>query len=166
MARPIFPYAKRHKGIPIFPVFGKISGGNNLNISFDDLSNPGAVFEQYDGKIHVAALKSVSGNLKRKILRVEQQLYKQGIDMAGRQSLRMIYSHFKTDKVSKQLFNVTHLQQLPYPGDPRLDEFVENWFRIEDDMGDYVSDKSKEHILYEKIKEGYLNIQLSIKCLK
>ena len=30
IAKPIFPYANRHNGIPIFPVFGKISGGNNL----------------------------------------------------------------------------------------------------------------------------------------
>ena len=30
IARPIFPYANKHKGIPIFPVFGKINGGNNL----------------------------------------------------------------------------------------------------------------------------------------
>jgi hypothetical protein len=33
IANPSFPYAKRHIGIPIFPVFGKINGGRSRYIS-------------------------------------------------------------------------------------------------------------------------------------
>ena len=53
------------------------------NVSFEDLADLGRMFEQYDGTIHVAALKSVTPALKRKLRRVEDRLYKEGIDMAG-----------------------------------------------------------------------------------
>ncbi len=32
--RPLVPYAKRHIGTPMFPVLGKIKGGNSLITSF------------------------------------------------------------------------------------------------------------------------------------
>ena len=39
----------------------------------------------------------------------------------------------------KELFNTTHLQDLPYPGDSQLSVFIEDWHRIcndqEDDIG-------------------------------
>ena len=33
MAKPFIPNANKHKGMPIFPVFGRINGGNNLTTS-------------------------------------------------------------------------------------------------------------------------------------
>ena len=33
IANPFIPNANKHKGIPIFPVLGRIKGGNNLTIS-------------------------------------------------------------------------------------------------------------------------------------
>ena len=72
--------------------------------------------------------------------------------MTGRQSMRMILDNFKTDKIAKELFNVTHLHDLQYPGDSKLDEFMEDWFRIEDDQEDPSTDRQKERILFAKIQ--------------
>ena len=60
----------------------------------DKLANPGRTFEQYVSKIHTAALNRVSYLLKRTILRVEEELYKKGIDMIGSQSMCMIYHSY------------------------------------------------------------------------
>ena len=46
------------------------------NVSFDDLGGPGITFEQYDGKLHLAALKSVGPSLNRKMQRVEERMHK------------------------------------------------------------------------------------------
>ena len=89
------------------------------NVSFDDLGDPGRVLEHYDGKVHVAVLDAVGPALRRKIARVEAELWKAGKFMSGRQSLRMVYDHFKTDRTSRELFSVTHLHALLYRGDDR-----------------------------------------------
>merc|ERR1712115_211575 len=107
-----------------------------------------------DGKIQSAALKCVGQALKRKILRVEERLYNQGKEMSGRQSMRMILENFKTDRISKELFNVTHLHDLQYLGDSKLEEFIESWYRIEDDQEDPLKDRQKERILYDKIRNS------------
>ena len=44
--------------------------------------------------------------------------------MSGRQIMRMIWENFKTDRVAKEMFNVTHLHDLPYPGNSKLHEFM------------------------------------------
>ena len=74
--------------------------------------------------------------------------------MTGRQSMRMVLENFKTDKVEKALFNFTHLHELPYPSDSKLDEFMEDWFRIEDDQEDPSTDRQKERILFAEIKNS------------
>ena len=53
-------------------------------VSFDDLEDPGRIFEQYDGKIHVAVLKAIGPLLKRKILRVEESMLHRGTTVALR----------------------------------------------------------------------------------
>ena len=47
---------------------------------------------------------------------------------------------------------MAHLQELPYPGDSKLEDFVEDWFKIADDQEDPLSDRQLERILFEKIK--------------
>ena len=98
--------------------------------TFEDLAVPGKVFEQYDGKIFVAAVNSVDEELKRKILRMEEQSYKTGVRLSGRQTLRLILEHFRTDKVAKEMFHVMHFHALRYPGDSQLTQFMEDWYRL------------------------------------
>ena len=87
------------------------------------LGTIGAVFEQYGGKVLIATLNSVDTILKRKLLRIEEQLYTGNtrVMLTGRQALRMVLEYYSTDRVAKQLFNVTHLQNIPYSGDDKLD---------------------------------------------
>ena len=49
---------------------------------------------------------------------------------------------------------MTHLQDLVYPGDARLEEFMEDWYRIENDLEDPLTDRQRERILYSKIKNS------------
>ena len=76
------------------------------------LEEPGEALRQYDAKILAAALKSTTGPLHRRIRRIQQEMYKQGKYMSGRQSLRLVLEEFQTDKTSKELFDVTHLEVL------------------------------------------------------
>ena len=59
--------------------------------------------------------------------------------------MRMIYENFKTDRVAKELFNVTHLQELQYPGDSKLEDFMDDWFRIVDNLEENFSCFSNPH---------------------
>ena len=44
--------------------------------TLEQLQDPGREFEQYGAKIHAAALKSVSGILEQRLLRMETELWK------------------------------------------------------------------------------------------
>ena len=123
-------------------------------LTFDELATPGRIFEHYDGKVHAAALKCVPEHLKRKITRVEDELYKRGIDMAGRQSLRMIFDNYKMDKVRKELYDINHLQTFLYPGDAKLDEFIERWYILIDNYEGNLEEVQKQRMLYGKIKKS------------
>ena len=68
--------------------------------------------------------------------------------------MRMIYENFNSDKVAKELFNVNHLQELQYPGDSKLEEFMEDWYRTEDDQEETLTDRQKERVVYAKIKNS------------
>ena len=59
-----------------------------------------------------------------------------------------------TDRVSKELFNVTHLHELDYAGDKHIESFLEDWFRIVDDQEESLSEKQLERIFYAKIKKS------------
>ena len=63
---------------------------NLAGVMFAQLADPGRTLEHYDGKIQIATLKAVPQMLKRKIQRVEDRMYKEGNQMAGRQALRMV----------------------------------------------------------------------------
>ena len=63
----------------------------------------------------------------------------------------MVLDHHRTNKTARVLYNSTHLQALTYPGDSKLNEFMEDWYRIEDDLDESLSELQLEHIFYEKI---------------
>ena len=55
IANPFIPKANRHKGIPIFPVFGRINGGNNLTISlFNNFNTIRPIIEKIPTYIKVS----------------------------------------------------------------------------------------------------------------
>ena len=124
------------------------------NITFDDLNRPGKIMTQYDFKVLKAAFDHARGDdiLHRDMNRKSKQMQKLGIEMTGRQALRLIMENFKTDETSKELYNINHLTNLRYPGDANMASFLQQWHRLLDDQDDPVSDKKKEHLFHGKIK--------------
>ena len=121
-------------------------------ITFEQLAVTGSVFEQYDAKLLDAVLKAADKNLFREIRREEDLLMRNGKDLTGRQALRIVYKAFTLNEVQEELFNVTHLQQIPYSGDDHMDEFLDIWIRVVNDQNGDTTEKQLEHIFYEKIK--------------
>ena len=76
-------------------------------VSFEQLNDPGPLFENYDSKIFEAGLKASPALLQRDIRRIDAELQKVGKDMSGRQVMRKILDWFATDKTSRELFDIT-----------------------------------------------------------
>ena len=88
------------------------------NVSFDDLAKCGKSMVPLELKLHAGAVKVLTGPLKRKVVRLEEELYNQKKRlMYGRQTMRVIYMNYRTDKTKRQMYNITHLHNLEYPGD-------------------------------------------------
>ena len=103
-------------------------------VTFEELGASGSVFEQYDAKLLDAVLKAADKNLFRELRREEDLLMNQGKDLTGRQALRIAYKSFTLNEVQEELFNVTHLQQIPYSGDDHMEEFLDIWIRVVNDQ--------------------------------
>ena len=84
----------------------------DLNVTYEQLADPGVIFAHYDGKLQVAAIEAAPPDLKRELLRLEEKLWAEGKLMAGRQSMRLILEDFKTDPQFQHLHlthtNLTH----------------------------------------------------------
>ena len=122
------------------------------NVSYEDLATPGVLFEQYDYVVAVATMKAVKGQLFRRIRREEEEANRRGETMSGRQMLRMVLNSYQTDPVAKEMFNITHLNELPYLGDDRLAEFLEVWLRLLGDQEESISERQKKLLFYNTIK--------------
>ena len=85
----------------------------NPKVLFQDLGTPGVVFAQYDGKLQVAALAAAPTELRATMERYEEEMWRTGKLMAGRQSMRMILDHFKNGHSEERA-----LQRAPPPGPP------------------------------------------------
>ena len=96
----------------------------------------------------------MEAELLRKIERLEERAHKQNKIFTGRQAGRMVYMDFKTDRVSRNLFSVTHLQLLSHAQDSKLSGFLEDWFRILDDQELELDPLQLERIFYQKIKDS------------
>ena len=93
-----------------------------------------------------------SSPLERKLLRYERELDAKRQLMTGRMVGRLIWLSYSTDSVSRQQYNEDHLRDLKYPGDERLEEFMDLWYKILGDNRDTISDVAKEKIFFKKIK--------------
>jgi len=126
--------------------------------SMEDLAISGRVFEAYDYKICQALLEAIenggSSPLERKLLRFERELDAQSRLMTGRMVGRLIWLSYSTDSVSRQQYNEDHLRELKYPGDDRLEEFMDLWYKILGDNRDTISETAKEKVFYRKIKNS------------
>ena len=120
-------------------------------ITFEQLGNPGTALAHFDSKLVPATLDATSGQLYRQIRRHEDRLDKETLTLAGRQALRLVYVHYMTDKTAKELYDITHLQDLAYPGDDHLPLFMEDWYRLMDDQEDPLPERQKQRIFYKKI---------------
>jgi len=125
-------------------------------VTMEQLAVSGRMFEGYDYKICQALLEAIeadgSSPLERKILRFERELDAKRQLMTGRMVGRLIWLSYSTDSVSRQQFNEDHLRDLKYPGDNRLEEFMDCWHKILGDNRDTISEVAKEKIFFKKIK--------------
>mgnify|MGYP001402655756 CR=1 FL=1 len=131
-------------------------------VSYEELGNPGLIFEQYDFTVSVATMHACKGHLHKRLLRTEEEAHKRHVILTGRQMLRMVLENYQTDPVAKQMFNIGHLHELTYLGDDRLSDFLDAWWRLLGDQEEALSDRQKELIFYNKIKgstvlKGYLD---------
>ena len=90
--------------------------------------------------------------LYRRVRRAEEQCFRRGYVLTGRQMLRMILLSYQTNPTAKELFNITHLHQLKYLGDARMGEFLEAWLRLLNEQEGELTERRKELLFYSKIK--------------
>ena len=129
------------------------------NVTEAMLLKPGKVFEQYDGKLLDGLLADgmLPAELAYNIEFEEQRRYNarpRQPDLTGRLAARMVWEWYVVDATAKALFNINHLQELKYPGDAHMSQFLTDWLRILDDQDGVVDEKRREQIFYKKIKSS------------
>ena len=74
--------------------------------------------------------------------------------MSGRQALRLILNHYKTDDTGRQLFGMHQLENLPWAGDEKIGEFYETWCRMALDQRINLSEEMYEQIFWRKLQKS------------
>ena len=74
--------------------------------------------------------------------------------MAGRQAGRLIYIDYTTDRVANQRLDRKRLEALKYPGDDKLEQFMNDWYAILENQQTDVDPIDLEQIMYAKIKDS------------
>ena len=75
-------------------------------------------------------------------------------DLTGRLALRVVWEWFMVDETAKALYSINHLQDLPYPGDDYMVQFILDWRRILADQESNVTEVQKDRIFYKKIRNS------------
>ena len=77
-------------------------------------------------KVAASFMKLISGDLKRKIIFLEEQLIAEGRLLNGRQILFLVYQQFQRDAVEVGMTEFRDLQNLRLKGE-NLRAFVDEW---------------------------------------
>ena len=98
-----------------------------------------------------ATMTATTGQLYQRLRRAEEEAHREHRIMTGRQMLRMVLENYQTDATVKEMFNVTHLHELPFLGDDRLAEFLDAWLRLLGDQEEPLTERIKQLLFYSKI---------------
>ena len=104
--------------------------------TFEDLADSGANrFQKMDIKMATemqSAYKDADGALRlmQEIQILDEDITNKGGMIKGRQYVKLIMEHFKTDRSLDQAWQIEDLFSMEYPGDHRLTQFRYLWYKI------------------------------------
>ena len=122
--------------------------------SFESLNDPGASYAVFDSKLFMGVLDCSPKLLASAIRKKEDEMLHENKDMSGLQAARMLVNWFATDKSSRILYDTRHLELLPYPGDPKLQEYLHDWGKLLIDQVKRPDKDLLETIFFAKIKDS------------
>ena len=107
-----------------------------------------------DVKLSAAINRVKRGRIERILTNLDETAAARGTFISGRQKLRMIYEQFELDKAKGQLYDMRNLNALEYPGDDRLEAFLDTWDEIVNRLSHHPGDQALQEILSPLLDES------------
>ena len=105
--------------------------GERDDVTFEDLYNPGDIFQSLDCKLCVAVDNLVKdhANLRNDIMLRTEALAKEGKMIAGRQVLKMVNPYFRTDVENGSVYDIEDIIAVHLHGN-NMENFLQRWDRV------------------------------------
>ena len=122
--------------------------------TFGELADPGP-HESLCTKIGASVSKLAHGELGRKITLEIEKAAKQDppLVFAGRQSLRMVYDYYVTDRACGAVDDYDDLLCVVWLGDAKIESFIDNWDHVISGMESEPPEEVKLLHVYRQVKK-------------
>ena len=94
--------------------------------SYSELEYAGE-YESLDVKLAAGINKVAKGRIGKILTTLIEAAARQGQFVSGRQLLRVIYEQYELDRAKGQVFDLSNLMALSYPGDDKMESFLDTW---------------------------------------
>ena len=108
---------------------------SETGVTFEDLADVGEErFMALDQLLCQALMKKLPADLNQRIRRKEDEAWKRNTTITGLQVTWMIYDYFKTDDHMSQVYGLHDLTDIPWFGDNRMLDFLQQWDFVLDNI--------------------------------
>jgi len=123
--------------------------------SFAQLSNDGPDrMCKISALLYTAVHAIIPNKLRKKVTRLQTLLVNQGRTMTGRQLLHAAYAWFKTSEHMETMYGFEALKEMEWLGDDRIEEFLDNWEHITDNLDSGIGETAKRDILHTMMQKS------------
>ena len=125
------------------------------SVSFERLGRSGKRFASLDQKLSHSLFLTLPDALKKKVNMQDRQFMSKGQCLTGRQIARMVYQHFKFDDHMSAVYGVSDLSKILWPGDDKMQNWLDIWTIIEENIDEEISENTRRRLMAEQILEGF-----------
>ena len=106
--------------------FDWIMAAENPDVGFAESATTGE-YESLDVKLAAAIGKIAKGRIGKILSTLIESEARKGNFVTERQMLRIVYEQYEVDKAKGQIFDLSNLMTLTYPGDEKIESFLDTW---------------------------------------